>query len=68
MDSTLAYPNSVNHPYYYEQNWGKKYQYVLAFSNGGRVEDVTQRCTQDFYVVKQRRKKNESSMKKLFLA
>ena len=26
LDSTLAYPISVNHPYYYEQNWGKKYQ------------------------------------------
>jgi hypothetical protein len=34
----LAYPISVNHPYYYEQNWGKKYEYVLAFSSGGRVE------------------------------
>jgi peptide-N4-(N-acetyl-beta-glucosaminyl)asparagine amidase len=67
MDSTLAYPISVNHPYYYEQNWGKKYEYVLAFSNGGRVEDVTQRYTQDFDAVKQRRKKNKSSMKKLFL-
>jgi hypothetical protein len=68
IDSTLAYPISVNHPYYYEQNWGKKYEYVLAFSNVGRVEDVTQRYTQDFDTVKQRRKKNKSSMKKLFLA
>jgi len=67
MDS-LAYPISINHPYYYEQNWGKKYEYVLAFSNGGRVEDVTQRYTQDFDAVKQRRKKNKCSMKKLFLA
>ena len=25
IDSTLAYPISLNHPYYYEQNWGKKY-------------------------------------------
>jgi hypothetical protein len=47
---------------------GKKYQYVLAFSNAGRVEDVTQRYTQDFDAVKQRRKKNKGSMKKLFLA
>jgi transglutaminase-like putative cysteine protease len=23
IDSTLAYPVSLNHPYYYEQNWGK---------------------------------------------
>jgi peptide-N4-(N-acetyl-beta-glucosaminyl)asparagine amidase len=68
MDSTLAYPISVNHPHYYEQNWGKKYEYVLAFSTDGRVEDVTQRYTQDFGAVKQRRKKNKSSMKKLFLA
>ena len=58
---------SVNHPYYYEQNWGKKYEYVLAFSSR-RVEDVTQRYTQDFDAVTQRRKKNKSSMKKLFLA
>jgi peptide-N4-(N-acetyl-beta-glucosaminyl)asparagine amidase len=68
MDSTLAYPISVNHPYYYEQSWEKKYEYVLAFSKGGRVEDVTQRYTQDFDVVKQRRKKNKSTMKKLLLA
>jgi peptide-N4-(N-acetyl-beta-glucosaminyl)asparagine amidase len=68
IDSTLAYPISVNHPYYYERNWGKKYEYVLAFSSGGRVEDVTQRYTQDFDSVKQRRKKNKSIMKKLFLA
>jgi hypothetical protein len=67
MDSTLAYPISVNHPYYYEQNWGKRYEYILAFSTGGRVEDVTQRYTQDFDAIKQRRKKNKSSMKKLFL-
>jgi peptide-N4-(N-acetyl-beta-glucosaminyl)asparagine amidase len=64
MDSTLAYPISVNHPYYYEQNWGKKYEYVLAFSPGGRVEDVTQRYTQDWYAVIQRRKKNKSILNK----
>jgi peptide-N4-(N-acetyl-beta-glucosaminyl)asparagine amidase len=23
IDSTLEYPISLNHPYYYEQNWGK---------------------------------------------
>ena len=34
----------------------------MAFSNGGRVEDVTERYTQDFGAVKQRRKKNKSSM------
>jgi hypothetical protein len=41
IDSTLAYPVSLNHPYYYEQNWGKKYEYVLAFSENGGMEDVT---------------------------
>ncbi|MGC2575413.1 MAG: hypothetical protein WA364_28230, partial [Candidatus Nitrosopolaris sp.] len=67
MDSTLAYPISVNHPYYYEQNWRKlekKYEYVLAFSPGGRVEDVTQRYTQDWYAVIRRRKNNKSILNK----
>ena len=40
IDSTLEYPVSFNHPYYYEQNWGKKYKNVLAFSANG-LEDVT---------------------------
>jgi hypothetical protein len=44
------------------------YEYVLAFSKGGRVEDVTQGYTQDFDAVKQRRKKNKNILKKLFLA
>jgi peptide-N4-(N-acetyl-beta-glucosaminyl)asparagine amidase len=60
MDSTLAYTISLNHPHYYEQNWGKKYEYVLVFSNGGRVEDVAQRYTQDWDAVTQRRKKSKS--------
>ena len=68
MGSTLAYPISVNHPYYCEELGEKVYEYVLAFSSSGRVEDVTQRYTQDFDAVTQRRKKNKSSMKKLFLA
>ena len=58
MDSTLAYPMSLNHPHYYEQNWGKKYEYVLAFSRDGGVEDVTQRYTQQWDAVTQRRKKS----------
>ena len=33
VDSTLEYPISFNNPHYYEKNWNKKYQYVLAFSN-----------------------------------
>jgi hypothetical protein len=27
IDSTLDYPISLNHPYYYEENWGKEYEY-----------------------------------------
>ena len=58
IDSTLEYPISLDHPYYYEQNWGKKYQYVLAFS-GEAVEDVTQRYTQNWgAVIKRREGKN----------
>jgi len=60
IDSTLTYPISLDHPYYYEQNWGKRYEYVLAFSGGGRVEDVTLRYTKNFDAVKQRRKKARS--------
>ena len=54
MDSTLEYPISLDHPHYYEQNWGKKYEYVLAFSND-RVEDVTQTYTQNWDAVIKRR-------------
>jgi Transglutaminase-like superfamily len=45
VDSTLTYPISFDHPYYYEQNWNKKYSFVLAFSSNS-LEDVTQRYTQ----------------------
>jgi hypothetical protein len=40
--NTLDYPFSLNHPYYYEENWRKEYEYVLAFS-ADKIEDVTQR-------------------------
>lgn len=56
IDSTLAYPISLNHPHYYEQNWGKKYEYILAFSGCGIVEDVTQKYTKDWIAVLRRRK------------
>ena len=56
IDSTLAYPISLDHPHYYEQNWGKKYEYILAFSGGGIVEDVTQKYTKDWDAVLQRRR------------
>jgi Transglutaminase-like superfamily len=66
IDSTLEYPISLNHPYYYEQNWGKKYEYVLAFS-ADKVEDVTQRYTQQQwetiqqYRVKKKDNKNKNN-------
>jgi|SRR5581483_682740 len=56
IDSTLAYPISLNHPHYYEQNWGKKYEYILVFSGGGIVEDVTQNYTKDWDAVLTRRR------------
>jgi peptide-N4-(N-acetyl-beta-glucosaminyl)asparagine amidase len=58
IDSTLDYPISLNHPYYYEENWGKEYKYVLAFS-ADNVEDVTQRYTLQWEAVQQRRLKNK---------
>jgi Transglutaminase-like superfamily len=60
IDSTLNYPISLNHPYYYEENWGKDYQYVLAF-NADKVEDVTQRYTLRWEAIQQRRLKNKDN-------
>jgi peptide-N4-(N-acetyl-beta-glucosaminyl)asparagine amidase len=60
VDSTLDYPISLNHPYYYEENWKKEYEYVLAFS-ADRVEDVTQRYTRKWEAIQQRRLKNENN-------
>ncbi len=63
IDSTLDYPISFDHPYYYEQNWGKNYEYVLAFS-ANCVEDVTTRYTQQWYLVQKRRGRKDK-MKEL---
>jgi peptide-N4-(N-acetyl-beta-glucosaminyl)asparagine amidase len=60
IDSTLDYPISLNHPYYYEENWGKEYKYVLAFS-ADNVEDVTRKNTLQWEVVHQRRLKNKKN-------
>ena len=60
VDSTLTYPISLNHPLYYEENWGKKYQYVLAFS-ADKVEDVTKRYTQRWETIEQRRHENNNN-------
>ena len=66
IDSTLKYPISLDHPHYYEQNWGKKYEYVLAFSKHA-VEDVTQRYTQNWdAVIKRREGKKLSFFRGLF--
>jgi Transglutaminase-like superfamily len=59
IDSTVEYPISFNHPYYYEQNWGKKYEYVLAFG-ATALEDVTRNYTQNWQTLQKRRgKKNK---------
>lgn len=58
IDSTLEYPISHGHFDYYEKNWGKKYIYVLAFSDSN-VEDVTMRYTQNSHSVQQARSKHK---------
>jgi peptide-N4-(N-acetyl-beta-glucosaminyl)asparagine amidase len=68
IDSTLDYPISLNHPYYYEQNWKKEYEYVLAFS-ADRIEDVTQKYTLQWEAIQQRRlkyKKNAIDFPKVY--
>lgn len=42
VDSTLDYPISLK--YFYEENWRKEYEYVLAFS-ADKIDDVSQRYT-----------------------
>jgi hypothetical protein len=56
VDSTLDYPISLNHPYHYEENWAKEYEYVLAFT-ADKVEDVTQTYTLKWGAIQQRRLK-----------
>ncbi len=65
IDSTLEYPISFNHPYYYEQNWGKKYEYVLVFSPND-LEDVTGNYTQNWQMVQKRRGKKDKDKLKEF--
>ena len=57
IDSTLTYPISLNHPHYYEQNWDKKYKYILAFSYNS-VDDVTLSYTYEWQNIQKRRKKD----------
>jgi Zn ribbon nucleic-acid-binding protein len=63
IDSTLAYPISFNHPHYYEQNWNKKYEYIIAFS-ANSIEDVTRRYTEKWDTeVLTRRTENKTDRK-----
>lgn len=58
VDCTLEFPISLNHPHYYEQNWGKKFRYVLAFSHDS-LEDVTMIYSeQQDNILKRRNHKN----------
>jgi len=60
IDSTLEYPISLDHPEYYEKNWGKKYSFILAFLDT-HVEDVTKYYSQKLNIVHQRRSKHKSN-------
>jgi peptide-N4-(N-acetyl-beta-glucosaminyl)asparagine amidase len=59
IDSTLAYPISLNHPHYYEKNWTKKYKYILAFSYNF-IDDVTSSYTNEWENVQKRRNKDNN--------
>ena len=61
VDSTLDYPISLNHPYHYEENWAKEYEYVLAFT-ADKVEDVTQTYTLKWEAIQQRRLKRKKTI------
>jgi hypothetical protein len=61
IDCTLDYPISLNHPYHYEENWAKEYEYVLAFT-ADKVEDVTQTYTLKWEAVQQRRLKRKKAI------
>ncbi|MDQ6723283.1 MAG: transglutaminase-like domain-containing protein [Thermoproteota archaeon] len=63
IDSTLDYPISLDNPYYYEKNWGKKYHFVLAFSDA-TVEDVTFSYYQEWNNILQRRSKQKFNIDK----
>ncbi|MDE1765686.1 MAG: transglutaminase domain-containing protein [Thaumarchaeota archaeon] len=59
-DSTFQYPHSFDNPHYYERNWKKQYVYVIAFSQD-RIEDVTNRYTEQCDEVLSRRQGLEKS-------
>ena len=61
VDSTLDYPISLAHPHYYEENWRKEYQCVLAFT-ADKVEDITQTYTLKWDSIQQRRLKRKKAI------
>ena len=61
IDSTLEYPICYDHPYYYEQNWGKKYEYILGFS-ASTLDDVTRSYTEHWDTVQKRRGKMKDKL------
>jgi peptide-N4-(N-acetyl-beta-glucosaminyl)asparagine amidase len=61
IDSTLDYPICYDHPYYYEQNWGKKYEYVLGFSTN-TLDDVTRYYTEHWDTVLKRRGRGKDKL------
>ena len=63
IDSTLDYPISLDNPHYYEENWEKKYNFVLAFSDV-TLEDVTFSYTQEWDNILQRRSKQKFNIDK----
>ena len=65
IDSTLEFPISFDHPYYYEPNWNKEYVYVLAFSKTN-LEDVTTSYTMKWNEVLNRRTKLKQSQFDIF--
>jgi len=58
VDSTLQYPISIDNPHYYEKNWNKKYQYVLAFSDK-EITDVTKDYSFNWKTILEQRKKRK---------
>ena len=54
VDSTFQYPHSFDNAHYYEKNWKKQYVYVIAFSQD-KIEDVTDRYTEQWDAVLSRR-------------
>ena len=65
VDSTLEYPISINNPHYYEKNWNKKYQYVMAFSNT-EITDVTKNYSFNWKtILEQRNKRNNSEFSRI---